>query len=63
VSKDKVHLIANGFDLDIFKVIPQATKAVVLPEFDIEATDAPLETTVSTYMAAIHQPRSTHSPR
>jgi glycosyltransferase involved in cell wall biosynthesis len=42
VSKDKVHLIANGFDLDIFKVIPEATKAAVLPEFDIEATDAPM---------------------
>ncbi len=42
VSREKVHLIANGFDLDIFKVFPEATKAAVLPQFDIEATDAPL---------------------
>lgn len=42
VSKDKVHLIANGFDVDIFKVIPGADKATVLPEFGIEYDDAPL---------------------
>ena len=42
VPAEKVHLIANGFDLDIFKVLPGATKAAVLPRFDIEATDGPL---------------------
>jgi glycosyltransferase involved in cell wall biosynthesis len=42
VQSEKVHLIANGFDLDIFKVIPGATKSTVLPQFDIEATDGPL---------------------
>ncbi len=42
VAPEKVHLIANGFDLDIFKVIPEATKAAVLPLFDIEATNGPL---------------------
>ena len=42
VAPEKVHLIANGFDLDIFKVIPEATKAAVLPQFDIEATTGPL---------------------
>ena len=42
VLPEKVHLIANGFDLDIFKVIPVATKAAVQPQLDIEATDGPL---------------------
>ncbi len=42
VPSAKVHLIANGFDMDIFKVLPGATKAAVLPKFGIEATDGPL---------------------
>lgn len=42
VLPQKVHLIANGFDLDIFKVIPGATKAAVLSQFGIEATGGPL---------------------
>ena len=42
VAEDKVHLIANGFDVDIFKNIPGATKTAVLPEFGLPASDAPL---------------------
>ncbi len=42
VPGDKVHLIANGFDVDIFKVIPEATKAAVLPEFGLRNIDGPL---------------------
>lgn len=42
VSQNKVHLIANGFDVDIFKVIPGATKTAVLSEFGLPASDGPL---------------------
>jgi glycosyltransferase involved in cell wall biosynthesis len=42
VPPEKVHLIANGFDLDIFKVIPGTSKTTVLPQFDIKPTNGPL---------------------
>jgi glycosyltransferase involved in cell wall biosynthesis len=35
VPEEKVHLIWNGFDSDIFKVIPGATRAAVLRELGI----------------------------
>ena len=36
---DKVHLIWNGFDSDIFKVIPEATKSSVLKQFGVAPYD------------------------
>lgn len=36
VSNKKVHLIWNGFDVEIFKVLPEATKASILREYGIE---------------------------
>lgn len=42
VSKDKVHLIANGFDVNIFKVIPEIAKSAVMSEFGLPDEDAPL---------------------
>ncbi len=42
VPGEKVHLIANGFDVDIFKVIPDATKSAVLAEFNLPDEGAPL---------------------
>lgn len=36
VTEEKVRLVWNGFDSDIFKVIPEASKAVVLRELGIE---------------------------
>jgi len=49
VSEDKMHLIANGFDVDIFKVIPGATKAAVLPEFGLPDNNAPMVSFVGKY--------------
>ncbi len=42
VPEDKVHLIANGFDVDIFKVIAGATKSAVLPEFGLPDNGGPM---------------------
>lgn len=42
VPADKVHLIANGFDKDIFKVLPGMNKAAVLAQLGIDAADSPL---------------------
>lgn len=39
VSVDKVYLIWNGFDSDIFKVIPEATKSSVLSQFGVASDD------------------------
>ena len=36
VPADKVHLVWNGFDSDIFKVIPEATKSSVLRQFGLD---------------------------
>jgi glycosyltransferase involved in cell wall biosynthesis len=35
VPEEKVHLIWNGFDTAIFRILPEATKTSVLAEFDI----------------------------
>ncbi len=43
VAEEKVHLIWNGFDTAIFRVMPEVTKKSVLAEFDISAEgDRPL---------------------
>jgi len=39
---DRVPLIWNGFGVDHFKLIPGATKAAVLAEHNLPATDAPV---------------------
>ncbi|MFN2187471.1 MAG: glycosyltransferase, partial [Candidatus Promineifilaceae bacterium] len=43
VPPEKIHLIWNGFDSRIFKVIPEASKASVFEKYDVKAVgDAPL---------------------
>ncbi len=42
VPADKVHLIANGFDANIFSVQEELDKASVLEEFDLPAVDVPV---------------------
>ncbi len=49
VPAHKVHLIANGFDADIFKVLPDADKATVLAEFDLPVNDGPVVSFVGKY--------------
>lgn len=39
VAEEKVHLIWNGFDTAIFRVIPEVTKKNMLAEFDISAEE------------------------
>ncbi|MDP6637373.1 MAG: glycosyltransferase [Phycisphaerae bacterium] len=39
---DRAPLIWNGFGVDYFKLIPEATKAAVLAEHNLPATDGPL---------------------
>ncbi len=42
IPADKVHLIANGFDGNIFKVQPDVEKAAVFEEFGLPFEDAPV---------------------
>ena len=42
LADDRVPLIWNGFGVDHFKLIPSATKAAVLAEHNLPATDAPV---------------------
>jgi len=42
LTDDRVPLIWNGFGVDHFKLIPDATKATVLTEHNLPATDGPL---------------------
>lgn len=36
VSKEKVHIIWNGFDTGIFRILPETSKSTVMSEFGIE---------------------------
>jgi glycosyltransferase involved in cell wall biosynthesis len=36
---DKIHLIWNGFDAEIFRVMPEVSKSALLEQFGIEADD------------------------
>jgi glycosyltransferase involved in cell wall biosynthesis len=42
IRPEKVHLIANGFDGNIFKVLPDMTKAEVFDYFGLPFDDAPV---------------------
>jgi glycosyltransferase involved in cell wall biosynthesis len=39
VSPEKIHLVWNGFDTEIFKIIPEVTKVDVLAKYGIEANN------------------------